>query len=61
MANMNKKVVRRGIAILMGLIILVADLYWTYIAFHAAAVTPEMLGIIIFVADIIWLVFDARS
>lgn len=44
------------LAILMGIIILVADLYWTYTSYFDT--TWLALGIIILVADIIWLVLD---
>ncbi len=45
------------LGIIMGLIILVADLYWTYTSYQIALWLA--LGIIILVADIIWLVIDA--
>ena len=52
---MNGKV-KSYIAILMGIIIAVADLIWlaqsTYVPFWVA------LGIIIFLADVIWLYID---
>jgi hypothetical protein len=44
------------VAILMGIIIAVADLYWTYTSY------PDVvwlgLGVIIFVADVVWLAID---
>lgn len=44
------------IAILMGIIILVADLFWTYQSYYD--ITWLALGIVIALADIIWLVVD---
>lgn len=43
-------------AILMGIIILVADLYWTYTSAYDAVWLS--LGIVIFIADVIWLYLD---
>ncbi|MDE1851385.1 MAG: hypothetical protein KGH69_01695 [Candidatus Micrarchaeota archaeon] len=51
MANM-----RHNIAILMGIVIAVADLYWTYTSYFD--ITWLLLGIIIFVADAIWLYLE---
>lgn len=44
------------IAMLMGIIILVADLYWTSISLNYTV--GLALGVIILLADIIWLVVD---
>ena len=44
------------LALLMGVIILVADLYWTYTSSYDA--TWVALGAVIFVADVIWLWLD---
>ncbi|MCL4389141.1 hypothetical protein M1397_00825 [Candidatus Marsarchaeota archaeon] len=53
MNNKSKSLV----GIIMGIIILIADLYWTYTSYSVP--TWLALGIIILVADIIWLVIDA--
>lgn len=44
------------IAILMGIIIAIADVYWTYTSYYD--IIWVVLGAIIFVADIIWLYVD---
>ena len=44
------------IAIVMGLIILIADLYWTYTSY--TYLVWLALGVIIAVADLIWLAID---
>jgi len=44
------------LAILMGVIVLVADLCWTYTSYYDA--TWLVLGAIIFIADIIWIGLD---
>jgi hypothetical protein len=44
------------LAILMGLIIAVADVYWTYTSY--TDVVWLGLGVVIFVADVVWLVID---
>ena len=44
------------IAILMGIIIAVADLYWTYTSY--TDVVWLGLGVVIFVADVVWLAID---
>ncbi len=46
------------IEILMGLIILVLDLYWTYAAYAIAEFLA--IGIVILVADLIWLAIDIK-
>ncbi len=46
------------IAILMGIVILVADLYWTYTSYYD--MTWLVLGVVIALADIIWLLMDWR-
>ncbi len=43
-----------------GIIVVVLDLYWTYIAFSAGAAVPEALGIIIFLAALVWLWADRK-
>ncbi len=52
MGNMTKSY----IAILMGIIIAIADVLWTYQSYYD--ITWLVLGIIIFVADIIWIYID---
>ena len=49
----NKK---STIAVLMGVIIAIADIYWIYTSYYDLIWVA--LGIIIFVADIIWLLID---
>ena len=44
------------LALLMGVIIIIADLYWTYTSYYD--LTWLALGVIIFIATIIWLVLD---
>ena len=44
------------LAILMGIIILVADIYWTYTSSYDT--TWLALGIVIFIADMVWLLAD---
>jgi hypothetical protein len=44
------------LALLMGVIIIIADLYWTYTSYYD--LTWLVLGVIIFIATIIWLVLD---
>ena len=48
--------VKGTIAVLMGVIIALADVYWTYTSSYD--VTWVALGVIIFVADIVWLWID---
>lgn len=48
--------IRSWLAILMGIIILVADLYWTYTSSFDTLWLA--LGIVIAVADIVWIVID---
>lgn len=43
-------------AIAMGIIIALADIYWTYTSYFDT--TWLILGIIIFVADVIWLYLE---
>ena len=52
MAGNTKR--RRGQ--LMGIIILLVDLYWMYIA--RGNTTALGLGVIILIADLLWLFFD---
>ncbi len=47
---------KSAVAMLMGVVILVADIYWTYTSY--TDVTWLLLGIIIAVADLIWLAID---
>ncbi len=47
---------RHNVAIAMGIVIAVADLYWTYTSAYDALWLA--LGVIIFLADIIWLYVD---
>jgi hypothetical protein len=44
------------LAILMGIIIGIADIYWAYTSYYY--VSWLMLAIIIFIADLIWLWID---
>ncbi|MCW6160142.1 MAG: hypothetical protein LVQ95_03595 [Candidatus Micrarchaeales archaeon] len=44
------------IAVLMGIIIALADIYWTYTSYFDT--TWLALGVIIFIADIVWLWID---
>lgn len=44
------------LALLMGVIILVADLYWTYTSYYDFSWLA--LGVIILVADLIWMYLD---
>lgn len=46
------------VAILMGLIILVLDIYWTYAAYAISEFLA--IGIVILVADLIWLAIDIK-
>ncbi len=48
--------IRSLIAVLMGIVILIADLYWTYTSYTDP--TWLALGVIIAVADLIWLAID---
>ena len=66
---MNKRMVS-NVGLLMGTIILVADIIWMYIthttyttpysSYYAYQVnyTPLALGVIIFIADLIWIYAD---
>lgn len=47
---------RRNLALLMGLIIIVADLYWTYTSYTDPLWLA--LGIVILVASVIWIYLD---
>jgi type IV secretory pathway TrbL component len=44
------------LAMLMGVIIIIADLYWTYTSYTDP--TWLALGVIIFIAAVIWIVLD---
>jgi hypothetical protein len=48
--------VKSSLAMLMGVIILIADLYWTYTSYFDTLWL--VLGIVILVADVIWLYID---
>lgn len=48
--------IKGWLAILMGVVIAVADVYWTYTSSYDA--TWVALGVIIFVADVVWLGID---
>lgn len=56
--KMAKGMVGTWISIAMGIVILLADLYWLYIAWSGSLTTPVMLGIIILLADLVWLYTD---
>jgi hypothetical protein len=47
---------RSNISILMGIVIAIADIYWTWTSYYDS--TWLALGIIILIADIIWLYID---
>lgn len=47
---------RRNLGLLMGLIIVVADLYWTYTSYFDRLWLA--LGIVILVASVIWIYVD---
>ena len=53
---------KHNIGMVAGVIVLLSDLYWTYIAYSASygnyASTPVMLGIIILIFTIVWLWAD---
>lgn len=52
---------KHAISLLMALIVIVLDLYWTYLAYSSSyhsLTTPVYLGIIIFIASIIWIWAD---
>ena len=51
-----KSSAKSWLALLMGIIILLADLYWTYTSSYDAVWLA--LGIIIFVANLIWIGLD---
>jgi hypothetical protein len=48
--------IKSWIAIFMGIVILIADLYWTYTSYYDALWLA--LGLVIFVADVIWIYID---
>jgi hypothetical protein len=50
---------KQNIAYLMGIIILLADLYWIYTSYWS--MIWLVLGIVILVADIVWLYVDMPS
>lgn len=47
---------KSAVAILMGIVILIADLYWTYTSYYDTLWLA--LGVIILIADIVWLLAD---
>ncbi len=49
---------RRTLAMLMGVIIAVADLYWTYTSMYYTQWL--LLGVIIFAADLVWICLDLK-
>jgi hypothetical protein len=50
--------IKSSIGILMGIIILVADISWLYVGGSYTYTPWLVLGIIIFIASLIWLVVD---
>jgi hypothetical protein len=46
------------IAVLMGIVIAVLDLYWIYISYSGYYSAPTILGVIILAADLVWLWID---
>jgi len=54
---MQNNMMKSQIGLLMGMIIAVADLYWTYTSYPDSLWLA--LGAIIFVADIVWLAMDS--
>jgi hypothetical protein len=53
---MQNNVMKSQIGLLMGVIIAIADLYWTYTSYPDSLWLA--LGAIIFVADLVWLAMD---
>jgi hypothetical protein len=51
-----KNNLKSKLAMLMGVVILVADLYWTYTSYFNSVWLA--LGVIILVADLVWLYLD---
>ncbi len=52
---------KHTIGLVMALIVIILDLYWTYLAYsssYGGLTTPVYLGIIIFIASIIWVWAD---
>ncbi|MCL4373988.1 MAG: hypothetical protein M1360_04670 [Candidatus Marsarchaeota archaeon] len=47
------------LGVVLGIIILIADLYWTATSYRVAIWLA--LGIIIFIADVIWIAIDAKG
>ena len=50
------KGLKPSLAIAMGIVILVADVYWTYTSYYYTVWLA--LGIIILIADIVWIYLD---
>lgn len=48
--------IKLKIAVLMGIIIALVDIYWTYTSYFDT--TWLALGVVIFIADIVWLWLD---
>ena len=52
---------KHTLSLLMGIVIILVDLYWTYLAYslsYGAINVPVDLGIIILIASIVWLWAD---
>jgi len=47
------------LGVALGVIILLADLYWTATSYHV--LQWLVLGIIILVADLVWIAIDAKK
>ncbi len=52
-----------GFGMLMGVIILLADLYWIYLVYpgYAFFPLPIYLGAIILIADLVWMALEERG
>jgi hypothetical protein len=53
---MQNNMIRSQIGLLMGAIIAIADLYWTYTSYPDSLWLT--LGAVIFVADLVWIALD---
>jgi apolipoprotein N-acyltransferase len=51
-----KNDMKSSLAILMGIVIVIADLYWIYITYQYSV--DLALGVIIFIAALIWIYLD---
>jgi apolipoprotein N-acyltransferase len=56
--RMSKAKTKSYLAILMGVIIILADIYWLYIGSSYTYLPWLIAGIIIFIASIIWIGLD---